>query len=95
MSQKRKTIPYFTRSLLIQASRLGLEWDYNRQLSERIAEVPDRRYPVEFHFVHTHRHGKACEPHMRCVITLEAIRDSVVIVDVPFEFFDKLPRKRP
>jgi hypothetical protein len=94
--KKRRTFltPYFTRKLLIEASRLGLEWDYNRQLSERIAEVPDLKYPVELFFIHTHRYGQPCEPHIRCMISLEPFKKSVVFCDMPFEFFNKLPRMR-
>ena len=93
--KNQKTVPYFTRSLLIEVSRLGLEWDYNRQLSERIAEVPDLKYPVEFSFVHRHRHGQPSEPHVRSVISLEPVQGDWVIADVPTEFFDKLPTMTP
>jgi hypothetical protein len=92
MKQQALTIPYFTRKLLIEASRLGLKWDYNRQISERIAEVPDLNYPVELWITHSHRHRRACEPHIRCMISLELFKSDVVFCDMPFEFFDKLPR---
>ena len=92
MKKPIKSVPYFTRKLLIEASRLGLEWDYNRQLSERIAEVPDLKYPVENFFVHRHRHGQPSEPHIRTVISLEPFSNAFVVADVPTEFFDKLPR---
>lgn len=85
-------IPYFTRKLLIQASRLGLLWDYNRQLSEKIAEVPDLKYQVEFHMPHHHRHFEPCEMHIRCIISLAPFKQDVVFCDVPVEFFNKLPR---
>jgi hypothetical protein len=93
--KKKPTTPYFTRRLLIRASRLGLQWDYNRQLSERIAEVPDLMYPVELFFIHNHRHGQPCEPHMRCMISLEQFKKGLVVFcDMPFEFFAKLPKMR-
>lgn len=85
-------IPYFSRKLLIQASRLGLKWDYNRQLPERIAEVPDLKYQVEFHMPHYHRHLRRCEKHIRCMISLEPFKGDVVFCDVPVKFFKKLPR---
>lgn len=94
MKKKERNTPYFTRKLLIEASRLGLEWDYNRQLSERIAEVPDLKYPVELFFIHTHRCGQPCEPHIRCMISLEPFKETVVFCDMPFEFFAKLPKMR-
>lgn len=92
---KTKTIPYFTRKLLIEVSEKGLKWDFNRQLSERIAEVPDLKYPVETFFVHHHRHGLPSEPHIRTVISLKPFKDSLVIADVPTEFFNRLPRMTP
>ena len=91
---KTTNVKYFTRSLLIEASRLGLEWDFNRQIDDRIAEVPDLKYPVLRSFVHNHRHGVPCEPHIRCVISLEPMGGDIVICDVPTEFFNKLPAKR-
>lgn len=95
MKKHSKSVPYFTRKLLIEVSRKGLEWDYNRQLSERIAEVPDLKYPVEMSFVHEHRHGLPSEPHIRTVISLEPFSKAFVVADMPIEFFDKLPRTTP
>ena len=85
------TVRYFTRSKLIEASQLGVKWDFNRQVSESIAEVPDLKYPVVSSTPHTHRHGQLCEPHIRCVVSLG---DMNVIVDVPTDFFDTLPTQR-
>ena len=90
--KKKLNTRYFTRNLLIEASRLGLRWDYNRQLSERIAEVPDGKYPVVMSFIHRHRHGQPSEPHVRCLISLEPFSSACVICDMPTEFFEKLPR---
>jgi hypothetical protein len=86
-------IPYFTRELLIEASKLGLKWDYNRQISEQIAEVPDLKYQVIFHMFHYHRRFKPCEKHVRCMISLEPFKKTVVFCDMPVEFFKKLPRR--
>ncbi|MGE3408654.1 MAG: hypothetical protein AB7I37_17680 [Pirellulales bacterium] len=94
MKKNQSKVRYFTRNLLIEASRLGLEWDFNRQISEQIAEVPDRKYPVIFTLDHHHRHGQRCEPHVRCVISLEPFTDGTVICDVPSDFFEKLPTMR-
>ncbi|MBI2806096.1 MAG: hypothetical protein HYX68_14035 [Planctomycetes bacterium] len=94
--KKRRThlIPYFTRKLLIEASRLGLKWDYNYQISQRIAEVPDLKYPVEDFLVQDHRYGQPCEQHIHCVISLEPFKRDCVFCDVPIEFFEKLPKMR-
>ncbi len=98
MKKNKTTTPYFTRNHLIQASRLGLKWDFNRQVSDRIAEVPDLKYPVEVFLVHNHRHGVRSEPHIRCMISLEPFKDTPIICDVPTKFFEELPKiksKRP
>ena len=42
---KQNTV-FFTRKHLIQAARLGQKWNFNRQLSDQIAEVPDVKFPV-------------------------------------------------
>ena len=76
---------------MIQASRLGIKWAYNRQISDSIAEVPDLLYEVEFFMPHHHRHRKACEEHVRCMISLAPFQPSVVFCDMPVEFFLKLP----
>ena len=91
--QRTVAVPYFTRKLLMDASRLGVEWDFNRQISEKISEVPSGlKFPVTFFMEHNHRRMKRCEPHVRCVILLEPGRD--VICDVTIEFFQKLPMVR-
>ena len=91
--QRTVAVPYFTRKLLMDASRLGVEWDFNRQISEKISEVPSGlKFPVTFFIEHNHRRMKRCEPHVRCVILLEPGRD--VICDVTIEFFQKLPMVR-
>lgn len=94
MKKNQSKVRYFTRQLLMEASRLGLEWDFNRQISEQIAEVPDFKYPVTHSFVHNHRHGQRCEPHVRCVISLEPFTDDMVICDVPTDYFNSLPTRR-
>jgi hypothetical protein len=89
--QRTVAVPYFTRQLLMDASRLGIEWDFNRQISEKISEVPSGlRFPVTFVMEHNHRRMQRCEPHVRCVIMLEPGR--YVICDVTIEFFQSLPK---
>jgi len=85
-------ITYFTRKHLILASKLGIKWDYNRQVSERVAEIPDLKYPITVAMPHYHRHGVRCEMHIRCMILLEPLTQRVVFCDVPVKFFKKLPR---
>lgn len=88
--QRTVAVPYFTRELLMDASRLGIEWDYNRQISEKISEVPSGlKFPVTFFMEHNHRRMKRCEPHVRCVIQIGPRQQ--VICDMTTEFFQSLP----
>ncbi len=94
MKKNQLKISYFTRSMLIEAAAQGRQWDYNRQISEAISEVPDLNYPVTFSMDHHHRHGQRCEPHIRCQISLSPFANKDVLCDVPTDFFEKLPRIR-
>lgn len=87
--QRTVAVPYFTRKLLMDASRLGIEWDFNRQISENISEVPSGlKFPVTFFMEHNHRRMQRCEPHVRCVIQIGPRQQ--VICDVTTEFFQSL-----
>ena len=87
--QRTIAVPYFTRQLLMEASRLGIEWDFNRQISENISEVPSGlKFPVTFYMEHNHRRMKRCEPHVRCVIQIGPRQQ--VICDVTTDFFQSL-----
>lgn len=91
--QRTVAVPYFTRQLLMDASRLGIEWDYNRQISEEISEVPSgHKFPVTFFMEHHHRRMKRCEPHVRCLIQIGPRQQ--VICDMTIEFFHSLPMVR-
>lgn len=86
MKKKEPNTPYFTRKLLTEASRMGLEWDYPNQISERIEEVPDQKYLVHdvIKFDGT--------DFVTCVISLKPFRETVVYCDVPLSFyFKRLP----
>jgi hypothetical protein len=88
--QRIVAVPYFTRELLMDASRLGIELDFNRQISENISEVPSgAKFPVTFFMEHNHRRMKRCEPHVRCVIQIGPRQQ--VICDVTTDFFKSLP----
>lgn len=86
MEKKKRNMPYFTRKLLVEASRLGLEWGYPWQISERIAEVPDQKYLVQTVIKIDGTN------YVTCVISLKPFRDTVVCCDVPLSFyFGRLP----
>lgn len=91
--QRTVAVPYFTRELLMDACRLGIEWDFNRQISEEISEVPTgAKFPVTFYMEHNHRRMRRCEPHVRCVIQIGPRQQ--VICDMTIEFFQALPLVR-
>ncbi len=82
---------YFTKRHLLECVKRGPEWGFNRQLNERIVELPeDLKYPVLYCLVHEHRAFEPCEPHMRCVVVYSKKGDEF-IVDVPMAFWHKLP----
>jgi len=96
---------YFTKSLLVEAASRGFAWGYNRQLDpDKIGPLPDFNFPVRLAFIHRHRHGQPCEPHVRCVVLISRQHPNFVaahpdrfvrdysIVDVPTDFFWALPR---
>ena len=86
-----KTIEYFTKALLRQASKEAKEIGYNRQLNdEYIAELEDINYPVTFSMIHEHIAGKPVDPHVRCLVRLHT---GTLQVDVSMAFFENLPTK--
>lgn len=80
---------FFTKNQLIEAAKLGLKWDFNRQI--RLASVqrlPDGKLPISHTLVHAHRHGRPCQRHFRC--TVELGPNGFLIVDLPIAFYKKL-----
>jgi hypothetical protein len=85
-------VKYLTRSHLIECSDLGVGWGYNRQVSERVAELHEADYPVTFAMPHHHRGGVPCEAHVRCVV--EGPNRLFLTVDMPVEYYRHLPVAR-
>lgn len=91
--KKKKTIAYFTKDLLLEATNNYEAWGYNQGLKpEYVANLsPDIKFTLTTEsFVHEHKKGKPCEKHYRCVITLNQNGDRG-LVDVPMEFYFNLP----
>lgn len=90
-------VKYFTKALLVECAVRADDWNFNRQVSPAVGELPDLRMPVLFHMPHEHRHGKPAELHIRCVITIAQREDPLqpdfthLVVDVPTPFFNQLP----
>jgi hypothetical protein len=55
--------------------------------------LPDkRRYPVELWLTHQHRHGEPAEEHIRAQVAMDAApKGGVAFVDMPVEFWERLP----
>jgi hypothetical protein len=86
-------IRYFTKALLVRCAKMATKWDYNRQLSMKVRQLPDMHFPVLVSMVHNHRNFVECEEHMRCMVGL-APGGAALIVDMPVEFFNALPSIR-
>lgn len=87
--KKRAKVRYLTKAHLIECSRLGRKWRYNRQLSSKVRELPEGRYPVLYSLVHCHRQMNPCEPHMR--LGIGGPEGLMAFVDVPMAYYEALP----
>ena len=88
---KMKRVEYFTKALLLQASKEAKEVGYNRQVSEvTIHLLEDINYPVTLSMIHEHIAGKSVDPHVRCLVRVPY---GTLQVDVSMEFFENLPTK--
>src|SRR5262245_11989402 len=86
-----RRIKYFTKPLLQEAARHAEKWDFNRQLDlDAINAIPDARFPITFTLLHHHRHGEPAETHMRAMVLMND-KGGIAIVDMPLEFWDRLP----
>ena len=89
--QATTRVKYFTKPLLQEAARNAEKWDFNRQLDQdAINSLPDARFPVTLTLLHHHRHGEPAEEHMRAMVVLDD-KGGIAIVDMPLEFWDRLP----
>ena len=79
---------FVSRAQMIELSRLGLKWGFNRQIADSIAEIPSGRYPVEFMMLHHHKQFRPCREHVRIRIGLRG--RGCVSVDVTKRHFRKL-----
>jgi hypothetical protein len=83
-------VKVFTRRHLVECAKLAHMWGFNRQLSDRVAELPEANYPVALTLLHRHRQGQPCEPHMRCRVLGPGER-TLAYVDVPLDYYQRLP----
>lgn len=90
---------YFTTAALVEAAKIAEKRGYNRQLDpDAIASLPDNLgWPVVFDMLHEHKGGKACEPHVRCMVLLPDLDDVTgrlthrVMIDTDMDIFMALP----
>ncbi len=91
-------VKYLSKDQLIQAARLSVKNNYNRQLdAANLTDLGDYNYPIVFSMVHEHRAGVSCDPHMRLIVaifpdpTTRPDDHQNCAVDVPMDFYDALP----
>ena len=88
-----RRVEYFTKALLLLASKEAKEVGYNRQLDdELIAGLEAIYYPVVFTMMHEHIAGKLVDPHVRCLVRVSN-EVSPLQVDCSMAFFENLPTK--
>jgi len=58
----------------VEATRIAIERDYNRQFDlDVIEDLPrDGRFPITFELPHEHRQGEPVPMHMRCQVILDS-----------------------
>lgn len=96
MAQKKYKV--FDKRLLQSVNDSSIRFQYNRTLDpEFIALLPDEGFfPVVFTMLHEHRAGKACEPHVRVMIAIPRLGETVglserILLDVNMDLFDVIP----
>lgn len=90
-------VGYADKEILQKLNDAATERSYNRTLySAAIDRLPDDEiFAITPIMVHEHAQGKAVDPHLRCSIkSVTGQTDfGFVLIDVPFELFDLLPKK--
>lgn len=82
---------YFTMEDLIFANETAVIRNYNRQLSEKIYELPpETKFPIIFSMLHEHAALKKVAPHVRCQIVVDKLGNTAFI-DCDIELFNRLP----
>lgn len=86
-----KTIPYITKKQLVKANAIAIKRGYNRALREDfVAALSDGLlFPVIYYFVHSHKQGEPCEPHIRVVLAVDG-DGSKVVIDCDWNLFYQL-----
>lgn len=87
-----QTVRFFTKALLVKAAAIAAKRGYNRGLSQEFLDnLPDSfKYPVCHHFVHQHKAGKLCEPHIRAGFAYDT-SGICALIDCDWNLFYDLP----
>ena len=87
-----QTIRFFTKKMLAKMNTVAVKRGYNRAFKDDfVSSLPDsQKFPVIFHFVHSHKKGVECEPHVRVVIAFGANGDKDCL-DCDWKLFYDLP----
>jgi hypothetical protein len=92
-----------TKKELDHCVKADKEWGFNRCVSAegvkkidaaaRALGLKNPHYAVLGHFVHRHRAGKPCEPHVRVLVCVPpGFSQDFVVIDMPTDFFEGLPK---
>lgn len=84
-------IKYFTKPLLLAATLVGIDRNYNRMLNPEFVEKLDGalKFPVVFSMLHEHVAGELADPHIRAVVAYCA--NDTLQIDVDLDLFNSLP----
>jgi len=84
----------FSTKELIRANTIAKKEGFNRHFTkdniDRFVRSRHRSlfWPIVFNFLHNHKKGKSCKPHMRCLI--EAPNAETYQIDCDMELYNKL-----
>lgn len=87
-----KTIRFFTKKMLTKMNAVAVKRGYNRAFKDAfVSSLPDSlKFPVISHFVHSHKKGVSCEPHVRVLIAFDGDGE-MDCLDCDWKLFYNLP----
>ena len=96
-SEDMRPIPVISKQQLVGANEWAINIGYNRAVESAPLEKllnnydEETRFPILLSFLHEHKDGEPCEPHMRCQIFLGPTGPDI-LVDVDMDLFKRLDR---
>jgi hypothetical protein len=83
-------IRVFTTKELLKANSIAKREGFNRFFKKHnFRDFPRHlKWPIMFHFIHLHKKGKSCKPHMRCLF--EGPNAETYQIDCDMKLYDSL-----